>query len=106
MGRPTIGRCGVFRYILQIAHSSLTFLINFFSSSSDCHGSPAELSNFSSFSGEGCDIKYHISLGNSEPYGKCFRICEILTECRFYHMDFLVIVFIAFVSCYFVLISL
>ena len=50
-------------------------------------------------------IEYHISLNNSGPYGKCFRICDI-TECRFYHVDFFVVIFVGFVSCYFVLISL
>ena len=51
-------------------------------------------------------IEYHISLGNSGPYGKCFHIYDILTECRFCHMDFFVNVFVEFVSCYFVLILL
>ena len=25
-------------------------------------------------------IEYHVSQGNSEPYGKCFSICDILSE--------------------------
>ena len=51
-------------------------------------------------------IEYHISLGNSGRYGKCFHICDILTEYRSHHMEFFVDVFVEFISCYFVLISL
>ena len=51
-------------------------------------------------------IEHHFSLGNSWTYYKCFHICDILTECCFNHVDFLVIVFVEFFSCYFVLISL
>ena len=51
-------------------------------------------------------IEYHISLGISGPYGKCFCICDILTECHFYHMGFSVVAFVGFVLSYFVLILL
>ena len=51
-------------------------------------------------------IEYHISVDNSELYGKYFCICDILTECCFYHMNFSVVVFLGFVSCCLVLILL
>ena len=41
-------------------------------------------------------IEHHISMGNLGPYVKCFHMREILTECRFYHMDFSVVVYVEF----------
>ena len=54
MGRPATGRCGVFLIYFTECAFITEYLIHFFSSSSDCHGCPAGLSNFSSFSGKGC----------------------------------------------------
>ena len=73
---PTIGRGGVFVYILHILHLLLTFLFSglsfCFCLRSICHGFPDDVISFSDLSDEGCANYWFIGLRAMSILVCCF----------------------------------